>query len=57
MPASPAADEYLGMVEDAQLGFLVGLDVANSDELPARKPGDEFEAARKKPLEAVRDGE
>jgi Zn-dependent M28 family amino/carboxypeptidase len=46
-----------GMVEDAQLGFLVGLHVANSDELPAWKPGDEFEAARKKALEAVRDGE
>jgi len=42
-----------GMVEDAQLGFLVGLIVANSDELPQWVQGDEFEAARKKALAAV----
>lgn len=42
-----------GMVEDAQLGFLVGLIVANSNELPQWVPGDEFEAARKQALAAV----
>ena len=39
-----------GMIEDAQLGFYVGLNVANADEMPAWTPGDEFEAARKKAL-------
>lgn len=46
-----------GMVEDAELGFFVGLRVANSDELPAWNPGDEFEAARKRALEAIDRGE
>jgi Zn-dependent M28 family amino/carboxypeptidase len=36
-----------GMVEDVQLGFGVGVKVANGDQLPAWVPGDEFEAARK----------
>jgi len=39
-----------GAVEDAQLMFLVGLKVANADQLPSWVPGDEFEAARKKAL-------
>jgi Zn-dependent M28 family amino/carboxypeptidase len=39
-----------GMVEDATLGFSVGVKVANADELPGWVPGDEFEAARKKAL-------
>jgi hypothetical protein len=39
-----------GAVEDAQLFFLVGLKVANADQLPSWVPGDEFEAARKKAL-------
>jgi len=38
---------YDGMIEDAQLGFTVGVEVANSDQPPAWVPGDEFEAARK----------
>jgi Zn-dependent M28 family amino/carboxypeptidase len=42
-----------GMIEDAQLGFYVGLNVANADEMPAWTPGDEFEAARKQALAAV----
>jgi hypothetical protein len=37
---------YDGMVEDARLNFLIGLAVAQSDELPRWNPGDEFEAAR-----------
>ena len=42
-----------GMVEDADLGFRVGLQIANADEMPSWVPGDEFEAARKKALAEV----
>ncbi|MGH9361137.1 MAG: M28 family peptidase, partial [Thermoanaerobaculia bacterium] len=45
---------FEGMVEDARLGFFVGLDIAQSDDLPAWKPGDEFEAARKAALAATK---
>jgi Zn-dependent M28 family amino/carboxypeptidase len=47
------SDEYRedwdlrGAVEDARLNFLVGLEVANAPAMPAWRPGDEFEAARK----------
>jgi Zn-dependent M28 family amino/carboxypeptidase len=36
-----------GMIEDAQLGFRVGHELAGAEQLPAWRPGDEFEAARK----------
>ena len=36
-----------GMVDNARLGFAVGVKLANGDQLPAWVPGDEFEAARK----------
>ena len=36
-----------GMIEDARLGFRVGHEVANADQMPTWRPGDEFEAARK----------
>ena len=39
------------MIDDAQLGFYVGLNVANAAQMPTWMPGDEFEAARKKALE------
>ena len=42
-----------GMIEDALLGFWTGLAIANADEMPTWKPGDEFEAARKKALETA----
>ncbi len=42
-----------GMIEDAQLGLFCGLAVAQADTLPAWKPGDEFEAARKAALAAL----
>jgi Zn-dependent M28 family amino/carboxypeptidase len=42
---------YEGMIEDAQLGLYMGWLVAQADEMPSWKPGDEFEAARKKALE------
>jgi Zn-dependent M28 family amino/carboxypeptidase len=45
-----------GAVEDARVAFLCGLAVANATALPAWKPGDEFEAARKAALEAVGEG-
>ena len=45
---------FEGAVEDAQLYLYLGLKVANETALPAWKPGDEFEAARKKALAAVK---
>ena len=44
---------FEGAVEDAQLLFWLGVKVANSTPLPAWRPGDEFEAARKKALAAT----
>ena len=44
---------YDGMVEDAQLGFYCGLDIARSESMPAWTPGDEFESVRKAELEKV----
>jgi Zn-dependent M28 family amino/carboxypeptidase len=43
-----------GLLQDAKLGYWCGLIVANADEMPAWNPGDEFEAARKAALQAVR---
>ncbi|MFO7285330.1 MAG: M28 family peptidase [Gammaproteobacteria bacterium] len=43
-----------GMVEDARFGFLAGLIVANGDEMPRWCSGDEFEAARRQAIEALR---
>jgi Zn-dependent M28 family amino/carboxypeptidase len=51
-----AADwNFDGMIEDAQLGFYVGDNIANAAEadLPKWNPGDEFEAARKAALAAT----
>jgi len=45
-----------GMVEDSQLGFLVGLWVAQQDQMPTWTPGDEFEAARKAAIAAAESG-
>jgi Zn-dependent M28 family amino/carboxypeptidase len=42
--------DFSGAVEDAQLLFYLGMKVANAPALPAWRPGDEFEAARKKAL-------
>jgi Zn-dependent M28 family amino/carboxypeptidase len=55
-PSDQIDDSWVfdGMVEDAQLGFLVGLVVANSEDLPHWVPGDEFEAARKAALAAAK---
>ena len=42
-----------GMVEDAQLELLSAWLIAQADAMPTWKPGDEFEAARKRALAAV----
>jgi hypothetical protein len=38
------------MIQDAELGLYMGWLVAQAAEMPSWKPGDEFEAARKKAL-------
>ncbi|MFN2387887.1 MAG: M28 family peptidase [Thermoanaerobaculia bacterium] len=54
-PSDELTDEWdlSGAVEDTQLGFRLGVRVANADAMPRWKPGDEFEAARKKALAAA----
>jgi hypothetical protein len=42
-----------GMIEDAQLAMLSAWLVAQADAMPTWRPGDEFEAARKRALAAV----
>ena len=42
--------DFSGAVEDARLLFYLGTKVANASRMPAWKPGDEFEAARKKAI-------
>ena len=50
------SDEYdpqwdlSGAVEDAQLLLIAGTRIANADGMPEWRPGDEFEAARKRAL-------
>ena len=44
-----------GMVDDARLAFLVGLAVAQADEMPTWNEGDEFADEREAALAAVRD--
>ncbi|MCP4678913.1 MAG: M28 family peptidase [Deltaproteobacteria bacterium] len=38
--------DFSGLVEDARLAFLLGFDIANTDQMPAFYPGDEFAAKR-----------
>ncbi|SRR6266508_40565 len=45
--------DFAGAVEDARLAFLLGCRVADADAMPRWRPGDEFEAARKKALALV----
>lgn len=54
-PSDQLTDDwnFEGMIEDAQLGFYVGIDVANADEMPSWMPGDEFDAARRAALQAL----
>jgi len=41
---------FEGVVEDARLLFLLGVNIANAPRAPTWRPGDEFEAARQKAL-------
>ncbi|HYV49568.1 MAG TPA: M28 family peptidase [Myxococcaceae bacterium] len=49
-----ASWSWAGAVEDTQLLLLAGLRIANDPKMPEWKPGDEFEAARKKALAEAR---
>jgi Zn-dependent M28 family amino/carboxypeptidase len=42
-----------GMIEDARLGFLAGVAIADDPKMPSWNPGDEFEAARKQAIAAA----
>jgi Zn-dependent M28 family amino/carboxypeptidase len=44
--------DFSGAVEDARFSFYLGLMTANAAGMPAWRPGDEFEAARKESLAA-----
>jgi hypothetical protein len=48
-----ALENFDGMIEDAQLAMLSAWLTAQADAMPAWKPGDEFEAARKRALAAA----
>lgn len=54
-PSDELTDDwnFEGMIEDAQLGFWVGVNVANANAMPKWVPGDEFEAARQAALAAL----
>jgi Zn-dependent M28 family amino/carboxypeptidase len=45
--------DFEGIVQDATLGFNMGLYLAEHDTLPSWNPGDEFEAARLEALAAI----
>ena len=45
--------DFEGVVEDARLLFLLGVKVANAPRAPEWRPGDEFEAARRRALAEV----
>jgi len=47
-PSDEMNDEwnFEGIIEDTVLAFEAGLSIAETDDLPSWKPGDEFEAAR-----------
>jgi hypothetical protein len=49
-----ASWDFSGAVEDVQFLFYLGEKVANAAAMPAWRPGDEFEAARKKALAEAR---
>ncbi|MGH8241173.1 MAG: peptidase M28, partial [Steroidobacteraceae bacterium] len=54
-PSDEINDSWVfdGMIEDAQVGFYAGLQVAQADAPPTWTPGDEFEAIRKRALAQV----
>lgn len=46
--------DFSGAVQDARLAFLLGCRVADADAMPVWTKGDEFEAARKKAVAAIK---
>jgi len=56
-PGDEVEDSWVfdGLIEDAQLGFMLAAAVANADVTPTWYPGDEFEAARKQALAELAD--
>ncbi len=54
-PSDEITDAWVfdGMIEDAQVGFYSGYQVAQADALPTWTPGDEFEVIRKKAIAQV----
>jgi hypothetical protein len=46
--------DFSGAVEDVQFLFYLGEKVANAAAMPAWRPGDEFEAARRKAINDAR---
>ena len=54
-PSDELTDSWdlTGAVEDAQLYFELGVEIANAPRMPAWNKGDEFESARLKALQAV----
>ena len=54
-PSDELGDSWAfeGMVDDAALGFWVGLMIANAEEMPSWTPGDEFEVARKQAIASL----
>ncbi len=57
-PSDELTDDWNfdGMVDDARFGFMAGWLIANDDEMPRWREGDEFEAARLDALARVREG-
>ncbi len=57
-PSDKLSDDwnFEGALEDVRFFFYLGLKVANSQRMPAWRPGDEFEAARKQAIAALRPG-
>jgi len=54
-PSDEMTDDWSfeGMIDDTVLNFLIGVQVAEQDEMPVWTAGDEFEAARLEALAAV----
>lgn len=54
-PSDEILDEWTfeGMLDDARIGLVCGIEIAEADEMPSWTPGDEFEAARMAALAAV----
>jgi Zn-dependent M28 family amino/carboxypeptidase len=45
--------DFSGAIEDMQLAFYLGVNIANADKMPTWNKGDEFEAARLRSLNRI----